>query len=143
MLQGNKSRLGQDLQDIIDNKLMLKIVLIVLGTISLILGILGIFVPGLPTTPFLLLTAGLYIKSSDRLYLWLTGHKYLGSYITNYNKNEGLSLKTKIYSIVLMWVMISISSYFFISCIAIKLVVIGLGIIGFIVMGFVVPTIKQ
>ena len=50
---------------------LIKVLLIVLGTLSLCVGIIGIVVPGLPTTPFVLLTAGLYIKSSDKLYLLL------------------------------------------------------------------------
>ncbi|MBW6479367.1 MAG: YbaN family protein, partial [Bacteroidales bacterium] len=58
-----------------------KILFAFLGTLSLILGVIGIFVPGLPTTPFLLLTAGLYMKSSERLYKLLISNKYLGPYI--------------------------------------------------------------
>ncbi|NDV65981.1 YbaN family protein [Bacteroides sp. 224] len=81
----------------------MKILYIILGSISLGLGILGIFLPLLPTTPFLLLTAALYCKSSDRLYNWLLNHKYLGSYIRNFRENKAIPLKAKILSICLMW----------------------------------------
>ncbi len=57
----------------------LKSILILLGTLSLCIGVIGIVVPGLPTTPFLLLTAGLYIKSSDKLYTKLISNRLVGS----------------------------------------------------------------
>ena len=63
---------------------MIKTILIILGTVSLILGVTGIFIPGLPTTPFLLLTAGLYLRSSKKLYKRLISNQYIGCYIDNY-----------------------------------------------------------
>jgi uncharacterized membrane protein YbaN (DUF454 family) len=122
---------------------MLKLVLIILGTISLFLGILGIFIPGLPTTPFILLTAGLYVRSSEKLYRWLITNKYLGSFISDFRKNKGLSFQTKLYSIILMWIMISISAYFFMNTLIPRMVLVTLGIIGTVVMGFLIPTIKN
>jgi hypothetical protein len=121
---------------------MLKTLLIVLGSISLLIGIIGIVVPGLPTTPFLLLTAGLYLKSSDKLYNKLVTNKILGKYILNYQKNKAISLSTKIYSISIMWVMISISSVFFIQHGYVKILLIVLGIIGTIVM-YRIPVLKD
>ena len=67
-------------------------------TISLALGILGIFLPLLPTTPFLLLTAALYFKGSFRLYNWLLNHRYFGPYIRNYRENKAIPLRAKIVS---------------------------------------------
>ena len=61
----------------------MKALYILLGTVSLILGIIGIFLPLLPTTPFLLLTAALYMRSSPRLYDWLLRQKYLGAKIVS------------------------------------------------------------
>lgn len=121
---------------------LVKIIFIILGSISLILGIIGIFVPGLPTTPFLLLTAASYIRSSAYLYQKLITNKFLGKYIQNYSEKRGISLRVKWYSIVLMWFMITISVVFLIKSIPIKVVVIGIGIIGTIVMGFVIKTVK-
>lgn len=84
----------------------MKILLIILGSISLVLGIIGIFLPLLPTTPFLLLTATLYLKSSPRLYNWLINQKHLGSYIENFRVHRALTLKTKIISVSLTWLTI-------------------------------------
>lgn len=121
---------------------MLKIFLIILGTICISLGILGIFIPGLPTTPFLLLAASLYVRSSDKLYNKLINHKILGKYIYNYRKNKGITKKTKIYSIILMWVMISCSVIFFIKIFYVKIIVLTVGLIGTIIMGFVIKTVN-
>ena len=67
------------------------------------LGILGIFLPLLPTTPFLLLTAALYFKGSPRLYNWLLNHRHFGPYIRNFRENKAIPLRAKIISLVLMW----------------------------------------
>lgn len=81
----------------------MKTICIILGTISLALGILGIFLPLLPTTPFLLLTATLYFRGSPRLYQWLLSHKHLGPYIRNFRENKAMPLRAKIISLLLMW----------------------------------------
>lgn len=81
----------------------MKTLYIVLGSISLALGILGIFLPLLPTTPFLLLTAALYFKGSPRLYNWLLNHRHFGPYIRNFRENKAIPLRAKIISLVLMW----------------------------------------
>ena len=81
----------------------MKTICIILGTVSLALGILGIFLPLLPTTPFLLLTAALYFKGSPRLYQWLLNQKHLGPYIRNFRENKAIPLRAKIISLVLMW----------------------------------------
>ena len=76
----------------------MKALYILFGTLSLILGIIGIFLPLLPTTPFLLLTAALYVRSSPRLYNWLLHQKYLGNYIRNFRENKAIPLRAKIVS---------------------------------------------
>lgn len=82
----------------------MKILLSVLGTLSLLLGILGIFLPILPTTPFLLLAAALYFRSSPRLYEWLLGHPHLGAYIRNFREHNAIPLRVKIVSVSLVWI---------------------------------------
>ena len=121
---------------------LIKIVLIVLGTLSLGIGIIGIVVPGLPTTPFILLTAGLYIKSSDRLYQKLINSRFIGPYINNFRKNKGMTKRAKLSSIGIMWLMIAISCFFLIELLTIKLIVALLGMIGTFVMGYLVPTVS-
>lgn len=74
-----------------------------IGSISLALGIIGIFVPMLPTTPFLLLSAALYFRSSPKLYDWLMSHPHLGPYIRNFRENKAIPLRVKIISVTLVW----------------------------------------
>ncbi len=120
----------------------LKLIFLILGTLSLCIGIIGIIVPGLPTTPFLLITAGLYAKSSDRLYQRLVSNRFVGHHIANFQRSNGMSLRSKIISIAIMWAMIALSIIFFIQAIIVKLIVIILGILGTVVMGFIVKTTK-
>jgi uncharacterized protein len=123
-------------------KKLVQILLIILGTISLGFGILGIFIPGLPTTPFLLLTASLYLRSSQKLYQKLIANKYLGKYIIRFNEEKGITKIGKIYSISIMWLMITLSVLFLIQLLIVKIIVISVGIIGTIVMGFLLKTIR-
>lgn len=81
----------------------MKYILAFLGSLSLALGILGIFLPVLPTTPFLLLTAALYVRSSARLYDWLMSHRHLGPYIKNFRENKAIPLRVKVVSVSLVW----------------------------------------
>ena len=83
--------------------------LIIAGTLSLAVGIAGIFVPLLPTTPFLLLAAGCYLRSSQRFYDWLMGNRLFGAYIRNYIEGRGMPVKVKLFTITLLWVTIGIS----------------------------------
>ena len=89
---------------------------------SLALGILGIFLPLLPTTPFLLLTAALYFKSSPRLYNWLLSHKHLGPYIRNFRENKAIPLRAKIISISLMWITMLYCVFFIVPYIWVKVI---------------------
>jgi len=83
--------------------------LLAAGTLSLAVGIVGIVVPVLPTTPFLLLAAGCYLRSSQRFYNWLMGSRFLGNYIRNYLEGRGIPIKVKLFIIILLWVTISLS----------------------------------
>lgn len=81
----------------------MKYILAFLGSLSLVLGVLGIFLPVLPTTPFLLLAAALYVRSSARLYDWLMSHRHLGPYIKNFRENKAIPLRVKVVSVSLVW----------------------------------------
>ena len=76
------------------------------GTVCICLGILGIFLPILPTTPFLLLAAFCYGRGSKRFYHWLVNRSRLGSYIRSYKEGRGIPLKQKVLTIVLLWLTI-------------------------------------
>jgi uncharacterized membrane protein YbaN (DUF454 family) len=90
----------------------MKYIFVFLGIISLGLGVLGIFLPILPTTPFLLLSAFLFARSSQRLHAWLLNHKILGKYIRNFLQEKAIPLHIKIYSISVLWLTIICSITF-------------------------------
>lgn len=81
----------------------MKILLTILGLISLGLGILGAFLPVLPTTPLLLLAAFLFLRSNRRLYDWLMNHPKMGPYITNFIKHKAIPLRVKVISVSTLW----------------------------------------
>jgi len=89
----------------------------IVGTIALILGVIGAFLPVLPTTPLILLAAWCYIRSSKKFYEWLINNEKYGKTIEDYHSGKGITKKTKIRAIGLMWLMITISAYFFITSI--------------------------
>jgi uncharacterized membrane protein YbaN (DUF454 family) len=120
----------------------LKALFISLAILSLGIGILGIVIPGLPTTPFLLLSAWLLAKSSHKLHHWLLNHRVFGQMIKNYYDTKSLTIYTKISSISLMWLMISLSSIYWIDNLYLRILLIILGITGTIVMGFLIKTRK-
>ena len=80
-----------------------KYLLITAGIISVFLAFLGIFLPILPTTPFLLLAAFLFSKSSDKFYYWLINNKLFGSFIKNYREGRGVSRQAKFVSLTSLW----------------------------------------
>ena len=84
----------------------MRIFLIIVGCVSLALGILGIFLPMLPTTPFLLLSAAAWVKASPSLYEWLLNHKLFGKYIRNYREHRAIPLRVKIISVLFVWLTI-------------------------------------
>lgn len=81
------------------------------GVIAVALGIVGVFLPLLPTTPFLLLAAACFIRSSDKLYGWLINHRALGPYIRNYREQRATTRLAKVVTLVLLWSSISFSAF--------------------------------
>ncbi len=118
---------------------MRKTLYIVLGSVSIVLGIIGIFVPGLPTTPFLLLSSWLFYKSSKKLHDRLHRSR-LGKYIRRYESREGVSIWSKVISLVCMWTMIFISAFHFFENTYMRILLMILGCIGSYCVLFVVPT---
>ncbi len=121
---------------------LFKSIFILLGTLSLCIGMAGIVIPGLPTTPFVLLTAGLYLKGSDTLYQKLLNSHFPGGYIREYQRNKGMTTRAKTKAIATMAVMITLSILYWIDPWLIKLLVIALGALGAVVILFFVPTAK-
>ena len=85
--------------------------LIVVGWLAIVLGVIGIILPLLPTTPFLLLAAACFARSSEKFHNWLLGHKYLGPYIHLYLDGKGIPLRAKYYIITVLWATMAVSIY--------------------------------
>lgn len=94
---------------------LIRIFLMIFGAISLFLGILGIFLPLLPTTPFVLLTAICWAKGSDRFHSWLINHKYFGEMVADWEAHRIIPLKAKWLSTIMMNGMIFISAFFIVN----------------------------
>jgi hypothetical protein len=77
--------------------------LVSLGVLATILGLIGVVVPLLPTTPFLLLAAACFVRSSDTMYGWLTSNRLFGGFIRNYREQRGVSARAKIVVLALLW----------------------------------------
>jgi uncharacterized protein len=91
---------------------MKKKLLILAGSFFVALGFVGIFIPLLPTTPFLLLATACYIRSSPKLYQWITKNRIFGVYIRNYYEKKGIPLSIKLFSLSLMWGSILLTFYY-------------------------------
>ncbi|HEX9262413.1 MAG TPA: YbaN family protein [Candidatus Bathyarchaeia archaeon] len=85
---------------------------LVAGMICLILGAIGMVLPILPTTPFLLAAAACFCNSSPRMYNWLLNNKWFGEYIKNYKEGRGLPVRTKITALTVLWMTIGLSTVF-------------------------------
>lgn len=89
-----------------------KAFLIAAGILCLVLGVAGIFLPLLPTTPFFLLAAACFFRSSEPLYAWLINHKLFGKRIQYYRVYKAISLRSKLLSLGLLWLTIGYSMFF-------------------------------
>lgn len=88
-----------------------KAFLIFLGTLCVALGVLGMFLPLLPTTVFLLMAAYCYSRSSERFHNWLLNNRWCGAYIRNYKSGRGISLRQKVSTILILWASIGSSIF--------------------------------
>lgn len=105
-------------------------VLIVAGSLCVVIGIIGIFVPLLPTADFLFLAALCYGASSERLYHWLMYNRVFGKYLRNYIKGNGMTLGSKIFTLTVLWLTIGYTALFVLDILYVKigLIVIALGV---------------
>ena len=92
----------------------------IIGTLFLGIGLIGIIIPVLPTTPFLLLAAACYFRGSERLHRWLINNKIFGEFIRNYMAGKGIKTKQKITAIIFLWSVIILSIIFMVENLAIK-----------------------
>jgi len=106
------------------------------GTLSTGLGIIGIFVPILPTTPFLLLAAACYMRSSERFYRWLISNRIFGAYVKNYIEGRGMSAKIKVLTILLLWLTIGLTVTFGVqnTIVRVVLICVAIGVTAHIIL---------
>jgi len=109
---------------------LFRAILIALGTLFLALAAVGVAVPGLPTTPFVLLAAACYLRSSPRLYSKLLAHRVFGRLIRDVQERRAIPLSAKIVSVAAMAVMVGVSAAFLVHALWLRLLLIGLGIAG-------------
>jgi uncharacterized protein len=115
---------------------MKRLLLIITGLTSVGLGFIGVFLPILPTTPFLLLAAYCFAKSSQRFYTWLLTNRICGEYIRNYHEGRGMTLPHKIVVLIFLWSVISYSAFIVVSLVWVRilLMVIALSVTTHILM---------
>jgi len=106
---------------------LVKALLVAAGTVSVGLGVLGIVLPIVPTTPFLLLAAVCYAHSSERFYVALLTNRYFGMYIRDWRENRGLTLAMKLWIIFVMAATMGVSAVFFVPLVSVKIL---LGVVG-------------
>jgi len=100
------------------------------GSLSLLLGLIGVVLPGLPTTPFVLLAAACYAKASPRLHAWLLNHRLTGPMLRDWEAHRSLTRRTKTVAVVSMLLMVSLSIWSFRGRVVLQLVLLALGLIG-------------
>lgn len=101
---------------------LLRPVIFAAGVVATALGILGIFLPLLPTVPLLLLAAACFARSSERCYRWLIDHPRLGPLFVGYLDGEGIPLRAKVWTLAILWSSVSTSALFLIPYFAARVV---------------------
>ncbi|MBW3582629.1 MAG: YbaN family protein [Euryarchaeota archaeon] len=105
-----------------------------LGHLSVGAGALGLIVPGLPTTPLILLAASCYARGSDRFHRWLLDHRVFGPMVRNWHEHRAISLRAKVTAIAILWLVLVSTIHFFAPFLWVKVVLgaIGLGVTAFL-----------
>ncbi len=113
----------------IEKNRLIRYLYFILGIVSVIMGIIGIFVPVWPTTVFLLIATWFFIRSSEKYYYKLVRNKYFGKLIRNYREFKGIESKTRIKTLVFLWTTLLISMYFINKLwVIILLICVGIGV---------------
>ncbi|HIE49647.1 MAG TPA: DUF454 domain-containing protein [Gammaproteobacteria bacterium] len=121
---------------------IIRILWVVLGSFFVVIGGIGVVVPGLPTTLFLILAAACYIRSSQRLYDWLINNKTFGPYLRDYREGKGIPKKAKVLAVSMIIIFVSYAVFFGIESLNLKIAAGILGIAGLLYVLFKVPVSK-
>lgn len=103
----------------------IRYLLLGLGWLFLGLGVIGLFVPVLPTAPFVLIAAACFMRSSERLHAWLVSHPQLGCHIEDYLAGRGLRRRTKVLALTMLWVSVLASAILFVPLLMVDVLLIG------------------
>jgi uncharacterized membrane protein YbaN (DUF454 family) len=116
-----------------------KPVLLGLGWTCVVLGFIGVFIPGMPTTTFLLVSAWCFYRSSERAHTWLLENRLLGPYVRDFLSGKGMPVRSKVIAISIMWLTCGSSAVFFVPVLWAKVLVLSCAVIGTIVVVRVRP----
>ena len=118
-----------------ENNIIIKALYFAAGFFFVLLGLVGIVIPGLPTTIFMILAAACFFRSSTKMYEWVINHPLFGASVLRFRSGEGMPLKAKYTAIIIMWFFISMSIFIFLYSHAlwIKAIIIISGLIGTVI----------
>ena len=122
---------------------IIKALWVIAGSVFVVLGAFGVILPGLPTTPFLILAAACYIRSSQRLYDWLIANKTFGPYLKDYREGKGIPRRAKKIALVMMTIFVGYAVLFALDDLIVRIIVLILGMIGFYYVAYRVPSTKD
>ena len=111
------------------NNQLKKITYVILGSLFMALAFLGLILPLLPTTPFLLLASYFYLRSSKKLHRWLLDNKIFGKYLSDYQKSRSIPNKIKIIVLVILWITILSTILFFLDNFIIRVLLVLIAIL--------------
>ncbi|MGE4453761.1 MAG: YbaN family protein [Sphaerochaeta sp.] len=121
---------------------VLRFILATLGIIAVTLGGIGVFLPVLPTTPFVLLAGLLFSFSSERLGDWLEQNRLLGPYLKHYRKGTGVPRKTKVKAIITLWIGLGIT-FFLVGKLPLIIMLVVIGSLVTIHIATIKPNLKE
>jgi uncharacterized membrane protein YbaN (DUF454 family) len=122
---------GIDLDDVrLADSRMVRWAYVALGTLMVAIGVVGIVVPGLPTTVFLLMAAALYARSSERMYRWLLQKRFFGRYIRDWRKHRSIPRGTKIFILAVMMTAVTLSAVIGMEALWLRGLVMAVGLFG-------------
>ena len=127
--------------------LLIRIIFIILGSVFVSIGAIGVLVPGLPTTPFMILAAACYIRSSDKLYNWLINNRVFGKHIKNIREGKGIPIKIKFFALSMKVIFLTLAiipvSPIYVPSVLLRVIIIFAGVLSFWYVSYKIPTLKK
>ena len=107
----------------------MKLVLNIVGVLAVVLGVIGIVVPLLPTTPFLLLAAACFARGSQRMHGWLLNNRVFGKFLSDYEQGRGIPVRAKVVALLMMWSSLLVAMWRYESLtVRVVLLIVGAGV---------------